>query len=213
MATNVQFELERLRVNLLNKGLAESLVEKILKKAELEIHDKLSPILDSALQKAVEAGVEKRSEDFINELRVVQTQSFLSVGTDSGQTDFSTPPFPMLPRLLAGGKSSKDGASVYKVIPVGSSNKPRISTNIFDAQKRINAERVENAQRQYAQVAPKGSKANFKTASSRQNAATQWVLPSQEKDFTEDLRGINEEIQTSAEDIIREVIRDFEEGY
>lgn len=213
MATNVQFELERLRVILLNKGLSEDIVQKIVRKAEIEIQSKLTPILDSALDKAVEAGVEKKSEDFINELRVIQTQSLFSISTDSGQTDFSTPPFPMLPRLLAGGKPSKDGTSVYRVIPVGASNKPKVSTNIFDAQKRIHAERVENAQRQYAQISPKGSKANFRTASSRQNAATQWVIPGQEKDFTEDLRSINEEMHSSAEDIIREVIRDFEEGY
>jgi hypothetical protein len=213
MATNIQFELDRLRVILLNKGLNEGAVQKIIQKAESEIHSKLSPILDSALEKAVAAGVDKKSEDFINELRIVQAQSLFFVSTDSGQTDFSTPPFPMLPRLIAGGKPSKDGTSVYRVIPVGASNKPSVSTNIFDAQKRIHAERVESAQRQYAQISPKGSKANFRTASSRQNAATQWVIPGQEKDFTEDLRSINDEIQSSAEDIIREVIRDFEEGY
>jgi hypothetical protein len=137
--------------------------------------------------------------------------------TASGITDFTEPPFPMLDRLLAkGAKPMKDGSGVYKVIPVGKPSekpKPPIYTNIFDAQKAISAERYEAAIAQYNKIAPKNSKVNFKTATSKQNRATQWVLPEKPKDFTEDLAEINNMLGREHDDIIMSIIRSYEEGF
>jgi hypothetical protein len=209
---NLFFELQRLHSILINKGLELKVVDRIVEQARNEIHEKISPILDDALNKAIESGVEKNSHDFINALMIDRTT--FSINTDSGITDFSEPPFPMLPRLLSGAKPKKDGSGVYKVIPVGSTGtKTSVSSNIFDAQKKMHAERLENAKRQYANVSPTDSKGNFRTAHSRQNSNTQWVLPATEKDFTEDLRSINTEIESSIEEIIQETIREYEEGF
>ncbi|MEM4726595.1 MAG: hypothetical protein QXG63_06620 [Nitrososphaerales archaeon] len=208
-------ELEKLKAVLRNKGLDEETVESIAAKAEAEIASALKEEMDNALELAVQSGVQKDSPEFINELRP-RPDAFI-LETESGITDFSEPPFPMLDRLLANGaKPMKDGSGVYKVIPVGApSSKPKtpIYANIFDTQKAISAQRYEESVARYNKIAPKGSKVNFRTATSKQDRNTQWVLPEKEKNFTEDLQEINQMLQQSHEDIVRRVIRSYEENF
>lgn len=212
---NVFLEIERLKTTLRSKGLSEEVVEALANKAEQEINFSLRERLDSAMELAIQSGVQKGSADFINELRP-RPDAFM-LDTESGVTDFSDPPFPMLDRLLAGGaKPMKDGSGVYKVIPVGEPSKqPKapIHTNIFDAQKAIAAERYESALSQYNKVAPKGSKAKFRTATSKQSRTSQWVLPAKEKNFTEDLQEINSTLINSHDEVILEVIKSYEESF
>jgi hypothetical protein len=138
------------------------------------------------------------------------------IDTSSGGTDFSDPPFPMLDRLLSGNvKTMKDGGGVYKVIPVGSPSpmeKPKIYTNIFDAQKAMMAQRHEQAS-EVARSAPRGSKAEFRTATSKQNRSTQWVLPAKEKNFEQDLSNINEMLLRERDYIILDIINSYMERY
>ncbi len=212
---NLFLEIERLKSTLRGRGLEEQFVEQIAEKANLEITLALRERLDSALEVAVQSGVQKDSADFINELRP-RPDAFI-IETESGSTDFSDPPLPMLDYLLArGAKPMKDGSGVYKVIPVGGQSnqqKPPIHTNIFDAQKAISAERYENAVAQYNKVAPKKSKVNFRTATSKQNRQTQWVLPEKKKDFTEDLAEINNMLSHDYDNVILDIIRSYEEGF
>jgi hypothetical protein len=212
---NTFLEIERLKATLKSRGLSDETVELIAKKAEAQIAKELSAQIDSAMEVAIQSGVQKDSADFINELRP-RPDAFI-LDTMSGITDFSDPPFPMLDRLLAhGAKPLSDGSGVYKVIPVGTpSNKPKkeIYANIFDAQKAISAERYATALSQYNKVIPKGSKVQFRTATSKQNRNTQWVLPAKEKDFTEELQEINNMLRNSHDDIILKVIREFEESF
>lgn len=212
---NIYLEIEKLKTTLRNKGLDYETVEELAAKAEQEITFSLRERLDSAVEMAVQSGVQKDSAAFINEIRP-RPDAFM-LETESGITDFSDPPFPMLDVLLASGaKPMKDGSGVYKVIPVGSpSKKPKtpIHTNIFDAQKSIAAERYANALSQYNKVAPKASKAKFRTVTSKQSRSESWVLPAKEKDFTEDLQEINSMLVDSHDDIILEVIKSYEEGF
>lgn len=212
---NLFLEIERLKATLRGRGLEESFVDQIAEKANLEITLALRERLDSALEVAVQSGVQKESADFINELRP-RPDAFI-IETESGSTDFSDPPLPMLDKLLSkGAKPMKDGSGVYKVIPVGGqSQQPKspIHTNIFDAQKAISAERYENAVAQYNKVAPKKSKVNFRTATSKQNRQTQWVLPERKKDFTEDLAEINNMLSADYDNVILDIIRSYEEGF
>lgn len=212
---NIFLEIEKLKSVLRAKGFDEETITLIAIKAEQEIGLALRDRLDSALEEAVQIGVQKESPEFINELRPRQDAFILE--TESNITDFSDPPFPMLDRLLArGAKPMKDGSGVYKVIPVGGSTgqkKPPIHTNIFDAQKAIMAERHESALRQYNKVIPKGSKVNFRTVTSKQNRNTQWVLPAKEKDFTEDLAEINSSLKESHDSVILDIIRSYEENF
>lgn len=211
---NIFLEIERLKVSLRNRGIEERFIDTIANKAETEITLALRERLDAAMEIAVQSGVQKESADFINELRP-RPDAFM-IDTSSGITDFSEPPLPMLDRLLArGAKPMKDGSGVYKVIPIGANNgqkKAPLYTNIFDAQKAISAERYESALAQYNKIAPKGSKVNFRTATSKQNRQTQWVLPEKKKDFTEDLAEINNMLLADHDSVVLDIIRSYEEG-
>lgn len=211
---NIFLEIERLKAALRGRGIEEQFVEEIALKAEAEINAALRERLDSAMDVAIQSGVQKDSADFINELRP-RPDAFM-IDTASGNTDFSDPPMPMLDKLLArGAKPMKDGSGVYKIIPVGgtSTQKKPIHTNIFDAQKAISAERYETAIAQYNKVAPKNSKVNFRTATSKQNRQTQWVLPEKKKDFTEDLAEVNNLLLAEYDDVVLGIIRSYAEGF
>src|SRR5271167_1964277 len=99
-------------------GLGSNTIQAILRKANTEIYQALEEHGEAAMQKAIEAGVDARSTDFINELRL--NGQLMQVTTDSGNLDFPEPPRPMLPQLLKNAKPNKDGSGVHKVIPVGS---------------------------------------------------------------------------------------------
>ena len=210
---NIFFELDRLRVSLQNKGLDHGTIEGIIQKASREIHDAAEQHGHSAMQQAIESGVAKNSADFINELNFDSIN--MQIATDSGNMDFSTPPYPMLPKLLQGAKPIKDGSGVYKVIPIGKPgvDRPKIANNIYDAWKQLNTERAESAKAQYSRVAPKGSKTQFRTATSKQDANTQWVLPAKEKDFSDDVSSINKELGATMDELIRNIISDYEESF
>jgi hypothetical protein len=208
---NILFELEQLRYTLRNKGLDSSSVETIVSNASREINAAFTQQAEAAMQLAIESGVEKRSAEFINELQMDNVNMELT--TESGNMEFTEPPYPMLSRLLQNAKPMKDGSGVYKIIPVGgpSGNRPKVSTNIYDAMKKINAERIESAKKQYSSVSPKESK--FRTATSKQDASTQWVKPVQTKDFSQEMRSINNELVRTMDSIVRDIIRSYEEGF
>jgi hypothetical protein len=211
---NVFLEIERLKVSLRSRGMEENHVETVAAKAEQEISLAIRDRLDNAMEIMIQSGVEKDSAEFINELRP-RPDAFI-LETSSGITDFTEPPLPMLDRLLSSGaKPLKDGSGVYKVIPVGKPGSragKSIHTNIFDAQKAIAAERYEQALSQYNKIVPKASKVNFRTATSKQNNATQWVLPAKPKDFTEDLAEVNKMLSQEYDDLVLGIIRSYEEG-
>lgn len=210
--TNIFFELDKLRHILKNKGLDAKTVELIVNKAGREITEAFKEQGDSAMQLAIEAGVAQRSPEFINELHLDPEN--LRIITESGNTDFSDPPFPMLPKLLQNAEPMKDGSGVYKVIPVGAPGKdrPKVSTNIYDAMKKVQAERVEAARKQYQAIAPKGA-VQFRTATSKQDTTRQWVLPATQKDFTEQVSTLNKELEETMEAKIRDILRSYEEGF
>ena len=212
---NIGLELDALRAHLSARGLEQEEVEQLVSQAEEEIMSSLRERLDQGLELAVQSGVQSDSEDFINDLRP-RPDAFM-IDTSSGNTDFSEPPFPMLDRLLTGNvKPMKDGSGVYKVIPVGTpSKKPKtaIHTNIFDAQKALMAERYEASKKQFIDKAPRGSKAQFRTATSKQDRSTQWVMPAKEKNFSEDLSQINDMLHEDHDKIILDIIHTYAERY
>jgi hypothetical protein len=209
---NLLFELDRLRVILENKGIDRNAVEHIVENARIEIQQAFSEQGSAAMNNAIEAGVEKRSSDFINDLQLDRMNFELT--TRSGDLSFTEPPYPMLSKLLKNAKPMKDGSGVYKVIPVGTpgKNRPKVSDNIYDAQKQINAERIESAKAAYSAVSPRGSKTQFRTATSKQ-PNTMWTKPAKTSDFTEEVRGINSELHSSMDELIRNIIQDYEDNF
>jgi hypothetical protein len=209
---NILLELDRLRMTLSARGFDKESIEVIISKAQYEIESEMQQRMDDAMDQAVAAGVQKQSAEFINELRPMP--GAFQLETASQNTDFSEPPFPMLDRLLANAKPMADGSGVYKVIPVGTpGKKPDIANNIFDAQKQIAAQRQEEAADQYNKIKPKASKANFRTATSKQSRATSWVLPAKEKNFTQDLSDINSMLDDQSSEIIERVISSYEDNF
>lgn len=211
---NIFLEIEKLRAVLQSKGISEPELSMIAREAEIEISNALTKEMEDAMDTAIQSGVEKDSADFINDLRPRYDAFILE--TESSITDFSEPPFPMLSKLLANGaKPMADGSGVYKVIPMGGNNQSKkpIHSNIFDTQKALSAQRYEQALAQYNKIAPKDSKVKFRTVTSKQNSATMWVQPRKDKDFTADLQDINKMLGESHDDIVKRIIRAYEESY
>lgn len=141
-------EIDRLRQRLRMKNLSESIIDEICDEASRDISMATSDILADAMSEAVNVGGDVGSEEMINELRATRIGTTFEITTDSGKTDFSEAPFPMLPRLLKNAKVAKDG-SLYKVIPIKqkTSNK-QISVTTEAAYENINvARRIAKEQR------------------------------------------------------------------
>lgn len=205
---NVFFELDRLRIALQDKGVDDRIINNIVAKARREIEDAIHEYGQDAIDSAVEVGVQKRSPEFINQLHLDGLN--FEVTTETGRLNFSEPPRPMLPFLLKNAKPMKDGTGFYKVIPVGKpGDRAKVSASIIDAQKKIVAERAERARERQKAMAPTDSKINFRTATTKQDIASQWVMPAQEKDFTEDMEVINEQLAEKINNTVRDII----EGY
>lgn len=209
---NIFFEIDRLRTSLEAKNVDTRTINSIAAKARNEIISLIEREGEQSIQEAVEIGVDARSVDFINELRLDMVHQ--EVTTDSGLLDFSTPPKPMLPFLLNNAKVTKDGSGLYKVIPIGKhdTGRPPISNSIHDAQRRITAERAEQAKARQKQIAPKDSQV-FRTATSKQNPGTDWVLPAQKKDFTEAVQEINNRLHARIEGQVRDIIDGYIDMY
>lgn len=231
---DANLELQRLKWNLVNSGYSEDEAHEIMDIAAIEISNSIADAVANALQQAEEMGISQKASDFLSQLGAVQTGNSFMIATDSGQTDFSEPPFPMLPRLLKNAKMAKDG-SMYKRIPVrGKSAVPKNSyqasqdrqSALDDAKQRIKDEvgkaiqspNVNKAASSYAEAYRQnrvqkidnqhsGSVGvpEIRTASSKQNPQTQWVMPGKDADFTGALMDINANLRATIEEIIRQI--------
>jgi hypothetical protein len=219
-------------------GYSNEDADLIVDAAAAEISSLILEAVSTALQHAESLGEKYNASDFLNELNIVQTGSYFMITTDSGKTDYSEPPFPMLPGLLKRAKIAKDG-SLYKVIPMNGDKpgKDLISSMqsrqnaVNTARERINDELSKSMQAPnpltaantfaslYKQMRPNQSTANktttttgateFRTASSKQDSSTKWVRPAKDKDLTADLANINANLQTQIDDIIVQVINNY----
>ena len=234
---NVTDEVNNLKLTLSMDGVPFYIIDGIEKEVRREIATRTYDALDDAIQKAQEAGEDYRAEDFINELTAVKIGDSFRIGTDSGKTDFSTPPFPMLPKLLKNAKIAKDG-SRYKVIPMvkkgtiglttesamGDLNRARADMKSMRGHKKLDpTDRGEsfiglyNKQRSSGRTTAekkhtgKGA-VDFRTASSKQDANTQWVHPGRNADMTDTLESINNSLFDEVQFIIKDVISRYKEA-
>lgn len=141
---DANMEIDKLRQRLRFKNLNESIIDSICDDVSREIGTTAVDLLANAAEEAVRAGQNSKSIEFINEVRIKQEGVGFAIGTESGKSNFSEPPFPMLPKLLKNGKIAKDG-SQYKVIPIrakgNKSNGGRLATTTEAALKGINEAR------------------------------------------------------------------------
>ena len=243
-------ELNSLRQKLYMKNLDNSVVNEIVNEASKDISMATSDILADAMNEAINAGGNAMSAEFIDELRIIRSGPSFDIITDSGSTDFSEPPFPMLPKLLQGAKVADDG-SLYKVIPIKNKSgktQKRIAVTTEAALQDINEARYKakeekdlekESNRSLSPDAMKGGDVmsgilslsnsrrkaptkrerstepviDFKTASSKQDPNTQWVHPGRSVNMGDQLREINMSMQDNIDNVIKDVIRRYEDMY
>lgn len=107
-------EISKLRQSLRFKNLPDAIIDSICDDVSSEISNLTADLLAQAMSDAVSFG---STADFVEEIRSTRSGTGFDITTQSGRTDFSEAPFPMLPKLLQNAKVAKDG-SLYKVIPV-----------------------------------------------------------------------------------------------
>jgi len=242
-------EIDSLRQRLTAKNLSGDVVDLICDEASRDISTRTADVLADSLEDAVRAGEAVGSEDFINELKAVRSGPSFEIITDSGRTDFSEAPFPMLPKLLKNAKVAKDG-SLYKVIPMrtkSTGNNMAVTTEAalanINAARRIakeqrDADRDKQESRQVSpdsmkgmdtlsamqaisrsrQAKPQMTRSNdgvsgFRTASSKQDASSQWVQPGKMRDVSKPLREINMNLHDSIDQVIQDVIQLYDGMY
>lgn len=250
-----EFELQRLKRTMSIKGFLDEEISYVVDLARQDIETAIDNLVSNAVQAAADAGMSKDAYDFVEQLEIKRTQGNVEIATTSGQTDFSLPPFPMLPNLLKNAKTAKDG-SKYKVIPVGgNSSGPKPSrrltsySSLSDVQQEINQQRqaeresrrlalkeareltftgqsagvfsglqkarqfLKNRQveEQQEEIKPKGQdEVQFRTASSKQNPAQDWVLPAVDRDMSKILSEINRQLDADIHSTVLNIVRQYE---
>lgn len=245
-------EIRRLRTNLLMRRLPENVIDEVTELATKEISQAISEVISGGLEQAIAEGERVNATDFVAQLRAINVGSYFQVTTDSGQMDFSEPPWPMLPSLLKNAKTAKDG-SRYKVIPIKEKtpSKPkRTSPNrtSIEAMRTLDQARREGAQGRQARQhgerrgtmsifedakaltgyynnnkpaerkevdtrRDEGTTTKFRTASSKQDPAQDWVNPGRKIDMSETIRRINMDMQSEISTRVMQVIDKYDQMY
>ena len=232
---NVDSEISRLKARLSLSGLPPEVVEDMVNEASSMIHKMIDDSVNEAYNAAADMGYVNGLDEFVKELRVMKFGNSYKVWTESGRTDFSNPPFPMLPKLLKHAEIAKDG-SRYKTIPIrqkgalamtseqvsreisaerqaiakARENKPYVSSDrpanfleMYSTQK----ERV-NRKRQFEKST---AATDFRTASSKQDANSQWMHPGNRADMSGVLNDINRDLEQQINNIVSFVISRYGE--
>jgi len=220
-------KIEQLRFRLISSGVDVATADDIIETALSRIKDRVVSSIEAGVNLAFESSSNLKARGFEKDIRVSYGHRGLEIESARGGLDYSTPPFPMLDRLLAKGKTAKDG-SLYRVIPLGSSSKETVvnvdtSESVSQA-KEVTARRsLTDMSRQIANAFNTGTKVvskeiisknssqpNFKTASSKQDRSTQWVIPAREADLTPAISDINAMIAADMERAVDDVLADME---
>jgi hypothetical protein len=218
-----------LRSRLQSLGLSSGEVSSMMESASSEIQQATYSIVEKAVYEAEDYGSSIGAEEFLAQIKLDASSGYIEISTDSGQTDFSQPPLPMLPWLLNKAKTAKDG-SRYKVIPVGGvSSKPKPTPQARDIASGLNSMSSEvapasamaesmaaafglgaSASITERQRPVSVEKPEFRTASSKQDASRQWVLPAKDLDMTGTLMTINATIRSEIDRTCDEIINKYE---
>jgi hypothetical protein len=221
--------LDSLRYYLTSSDMPPEEVDSAIESASEEIRQSIHSIVEKAVYEAEDYGSSIGAEEFLAQIKLDASSGYIQISTDSGQTDFSQPPFPMLPWLLNNAKTSKDG-SRYKIIPVGGvSSKPKPTPQARDIASGLNAMASETAPASAMaetmasafglgasasiterQRPVSAEKPEFRTASSKQDSSRQWVLPAKDLDMTGTLMTLNSTIRSEIDKACDEVINKYQ---
>jgi hypothetical protein len=236
---NPDFEVSRLRQTLIIKGATQEEAQQIADLAMEDINSAISMLVDEALNQAREAvasiGADDiPDQDIVSQITAAKVGGDYSIITTSGMTDFTLPPFPMLPSLLKNAKVAKDG-SLYKRIPIKKTSVTSLSS-VQSSMNRSNLEAVEqrNTSRQEARdnsvgvnlvnlskakaIASRRSRGassadgevEFRTASSKQSSSNSWVLPEKKMDIGPLLNDITMQLNNDINSTVLNIVADYE---
>jgi hypothetical protein len=134
-------EIDRLRSSLKFKGFTDTIIDEICREASIEIGAATSDILSDAMAEAYSLGKDIGSADLIEEIRAVRSGSSFEIIADSG-SDYSEPPFPMIPKILKGAKGANSSPLPKQMPEKVKADKSRsskaISVTLDAAYKNIN---------------------------------------------------------------------------
>jgi len=208
-------------------AIADSFSEEI----NLSTLDIVKNYTDSAINYAYSIG----AKEFVHDINIIEKADGFEISTLSGKTDFSIPEIKNLPNLLKNGKTGKDG-NVYKKIPMKkkratTSMQQAVDTNLLQGNARaqlvdkgVNSTNkitamVESFSQQLRnQVRPTERAENttvdsFRTASSKQDPNTSWVIPKKDMDMTSFLRDLNHSMAGDIANTISSIIEKYEREY
>ena len=206
----MDYKISQLRYRLSIAGVDKAEIDYLVSRVMDRAKDKMSAALEAGVSLATQEADQLKARGFMGEISVRPSYDGFEIGTDSGKTDFSTQPFPMLDRLLAGGKTAKDG-STYRVIPIGGSSSKKaemvkdVSAGVSAADNvktRPSLTAMANDMAAAFGMSAKqklkpsshsmsNSSPSFRVASSKQDKNTQWVIPARQADLTSALSSIN----------------------
>lgn len=210
-----------MRLHLHSLGIGQLEADSYVSQAQEEIQANLSEIVANAVREAEQVGDQMEADEFLREIKLDVDSGYLQISTQSGKTDFSEPPYPMLPWLLKNPKVAKDG-SLYKVIPIGASSGDQRQSTVKDIDAAINRMMSSNKMSDMAsemaanfgmggniikskEHTPKPAQ-GFRVASSKQDAGTSWVKPAKDKDMTATLMDINSRLRQSIDSMVDNIV-------
>jgi len=198
--------------------------------------------VSNALDEAVAYAESRSIDEFLSEIDLVESVDGFVITTLSGRTDFSVPYKEMLPHLIKNGKMSSDGTK-YNTIPLRDKRSMNLGVSSFDVmrqqQKRVDLIRDSLRQRSSrnsyeisrdlrsvlaksrdehkssvrSESVATSSEVKFRTASSRQDSKTQWVIPKQDKDMTQFLDELNARIASSINESIFAIVDSYRKEF
>lgn len=238
---NPDFELDRLRWHLQDREWLSQEIDEIVYAASDEINNVILDVISNASATAITHAEEIGAEDFISDINIVQEGSIYLIGTRSGRTDYSVAKVENLPNLLKNGKLAADG-SIYRVIPIKEKTN-KIPTSSFQVMKsrqeqiqktretiiqnnkasrsdRANIMADQFRQNLSKTLVPRksntsevGGTTSFRTASSKQNPETSWVIPEKDRDMTQYLIDLNDRIKETIEESVLTIINFYMQEY
>jgi hypothetical protein len=230
----METKIQQLKYRLSSAGVDSGEIEYIVAAVMERAQAKLANALEAGVSLAIDEAQRMKAKGFLGDIAVRPSHNGFEITTDSGNQDYSTPPFPMLDKLLAKGKTAKDG-STYRVVPIGGKSvkpaekqkdvgagiqaaslvKPKESLTDMT----VGMARAFGAGARPQQVRQESSPAGpvtFRTASSKQNAGSQWVIPARPADMSIAISNINsmmtEDINRAVDSAIAESQSDIDEA-
>ena len=214
----------RLKNHLRFQGLKEEDVEIIAQQAFEEIDSQMRNIVANSLESVKSAAEDKEAWEFLEEVNVAANSVVPEITTDSGKLDFSTDVVPMRDKILAKGKTGRDG-TIYARIKKGSSKGESKTIkdvdsgadNIRKAKSMTNAT-VEIAQAfgltgKKTQITRQPSQGGEWATVTSNQPLDWWAKRAKDMNLTSTIDNANHDIRQQVSNVCEEIFRQYSNRY